>query len=127
MSFIGHLEESFTGKTNWFECQEHLKFYLMVNGINDNEKKKSHIFKRLLNFFIFYALFFMHALCSKMVVFYDILENLDNHFSLPSEILCNFKFNKRDWQQEQPIAYFIADFSKFIRHCNFGNQLNSIF
>lgn len=63
MSFIGHLEESFTGKTNWFECQEYLKFYLMVNGINDNEKKEPYFqaFAELLYIlcFVLYACFML--------------------------------------------------------------------
>jgi len=59
------------------------------------------------------------------VNFADLLVTLDGHFSpKPSEILCRFKFNKRDQMQSETIAEFVAQLRKLSENCNFGTQLD---
>lgn len=124
---LGKLEEFLIGKTNWIEYKERLDFYFAANTITDADKKRAIFFSVAGP--SLYSL--IRSLCTpdapNSVDFPNILKLLDEHFTpKPSEILCRFKFNKRDQKRNESISEFIAELRKLSEHCNFGVQLESM-
>lgn len=61
------------------------------------------------------------------VAFDVLVQKLNDHFlPKPLEILCWFKFNKRDQRKGETISDFMAEVRKLSENCNFGIQLNSM-
>ena len=117
----GHLPQFDGNASEWDVFAEQLTYYFVVNGIDDDKKKRAILLSacgtptyKLLKTLVAPA-----ELTSKS--FAELVELAKEHYTpKPSVIMCRFKFNTSFRQEGEPMTQFITRLRDLASHCEYG-------
>lgn len=126
MASLGNIEEFDVANPHaWDAYAERLEFYFQANDVTSNEKKRAVLLSVCgpKTYGVVRSLISPDTPATKSYV--EIVGLLKNHFSpKPSEIYQRFKFHRRNQQDQESVAEYIAELRRLAEHCNFGNNLD---
>ena len=127
MSTFGKIDEYVQESEVWIECIERMGHFFLVDGINDDDKKRAILLSSCgsRTYSLFRSLVAPKQPGEK--TYKELVEVMKNHQNpKPSVVMERFKFNKRDRGPSETVAQYLAALSRLSEHCNYGTVLEDM-
>ena len=124
MATYGNIGKFKQSEESWTQYVERLEQYFLANEVEDVAKRRAILLSVRGSKTYALARDLLQPAKPAETTFKKIVDTLENHFlPRPSEIVERYKFHRRNRNEDEGVAAYVAELRKLTEHCNFGETL----